>query len=252
MIRQALLAAALGLFCWPALTQPAICQGVEQDTVMKHFFGADVDLSSPITKTLTRQFRDQTNKSFPDPALIQTAKIQIPALLEIRGATLQMGFYPGAYRYDVKNENGVAVIEVRTQLKDGTQAEHAAIRLRLQQAENIWNAGRPQYGFRYKFRFLIADSKDEALFHVHVKANTHGPYFKNWDTGSLWTATSQAHEIGHMLGLTDEYEIFGKDHCTRQSLWCSCFHGQILPFDYYFILRRVVMQASGCEVKSSF
>lgn len=228
-----------------------VCTGLEKETILRHFFGQSVDLKAKDTKTLARQFRDQTIKAYPDPDAIAAAHITIPKLMQIRGVTTQMGFYPGAYRYDVKNEGGVAVIEVRVQLKDGTPAEHAYIANRVQGAEDIWNASKPKMGFPYKFRFRLVDTQAEALYRVHVKPNTRGPYFKNWDSTTWWTPRTQAHELGHMMGLADEYEgISGSTkNCSPYSLWCDDEGGQIEPYHYYMVLRRVVMQASGCKAK---
>lgn len=228
-----------------------VCTGQDKATILRHFFGSSVDLDSKQTKTLARQFRDETMKLYPDPDEIARARVSLPKLMKIRGVQTQMGFYPGAYRYDVKNEGGVAVIEVRVQLKDATPDEAAFIASRLQGAEDIWNMSRPRMGFEYRFRFKLVDSKDDAHYRVHVKANTRGPYFKNWDSHSWWTTGTQAHEMGHMLGLSDEYEgISGSmKNCSTLSMWCND-EGVIEPIHYYIVLRRIVMQAEGCKFKS--
>ena len=228
----------------------ALCESQDKASVLRHFYGAGIDLKSKQTKTLSRQFRDESMKAYPSPLEIASARVTIPKLMKIRGSQTQMGFYPGAYRYDVINEGGVAVVEVRVQLKDGTSYDKATIASRLQGAENIWNMTRPQMGFAYRFRFKLVDTKDEAHYRVHVKKNTRGPYFKNWDSDSWWTAGTQAHEMGHMMGLSDEYEgISGSmKNCSHVSMWCNDA-GYIEPYHYYFVLRRIVMQAEGCKTK---
>lgn len=239
-----------------AFSVPAIaanvCVSQDKDTILRHFLGSNLDLKANSTKTLARQFRDNTFKAFPSPDDIASAQITIPKLMKIRGVQTQFGLYPGAYRYDVLNENGVAVIEVRVQLKNATASDRSLIASRLQGAENIWNMTRPRMAFEFKFRFKLVDSKDDAHYHVNAKRNTRGPYFKNWDTDSWWTAATQAHEMGHMMGLSDEYgRLSGSQKdCSLNSLWCNEGAGYVDQYHYYFVLRRVVMQASGCKIKS--
>lgn len=149
------------------------------------------------------------------------------------------------YRYGVDiDANGdvrVAVyVHFRGDLAD-TPAERASIRARFDAAERIWQRHSPLPGL--KFRFLIAAEPGRAHFSVDYRRGWgRGPYNYAWYTD--WDAATVAHELGHMMGLHDEYAEFDQDHMDRHcdyfSLMCSNAQGaEPRPYNYYALLRRV-------------
>ena len=111
--------------------------------------------------------------------------------------------------------------------------------LKLKQAQNVWNTNRVATDFDYAFKFDLVSDESQADFSVNILDSTRGPYDTNW--GREWTGLVLAHEVGHMLGLGDEYQtISGKFDCLMSSLMCSAWNGQLMKHHYYLALRRLV------------
>ena len=144
------------------------------------------------------------------------------------------------YAYDVyKTEDQTYVMNVRIYLKDPVGADFENFQAKLKQAEAIWNNSRIQLDFKFAFHFELVTEIQQAHYAVNVFDQTRGPYDQNW--GRNWSATTIAHELGHMLGLGDEYQtLSGKVDCLKHSLMCTSSSGKLMEHHYYFVLRRLI------------
>lgn len=156
----------------------------------------------------------------------------------------QLGYVNNAikkrYVYDVyRTEDQTYVMNVRIHLKDPVGADFENFQRKIKQAEAVWNASRVQLDFKYAFHFELVTDIQQAHYAVNVFDQTRGPYDLNW--GRNWSSTTVAHELGHMLGLGDEYQtLSGKVDCLRHSLMCVSGSGKLMEHHYYFVLRRLM------------
>ncbi|MCB0386731.1 MAG: hypothetical protein KDD43_15160, partial [Bdellovibrionales bacterium] len=88
------------------------------------------------------------------------------------------------------------------------------------------------------FRFKVETVEDLSHFSVSLKDSTRGPYNSSWSRA--WRGRTIAHEIGHMMGLADEYKtISGEIDCLEDSLMCTSYRGTLWVHHYYLVLRRI-------------
>jgi hypothetical protein len=136
--------------------------------------------------------------------------------------------------------------------KASPRAVAALLRRWSTEAERYWNRDAEALSIRYDFDFVtIADANAQGL-RVDIEmplSPTCGrtPYFSAMRSG--WSIPVVAHEVGHVMGLLDEYEAFsglvgfypktpfpGADK-SRMGLSMR-EHTKILPLHHYLILRR--------------
>ncbi len=179
-----------------------------------------------------------SDQNFPEPKHIEKANLKL--IEKIEGTITFVNVIKKRYVYDIlKKEDGTFVINVRVHLKDPVGEDLKIFREKLKAAEDIWNAGRVTTDFKYIFKFELVESEAESLYSVSVLDTTRGPYDRNW--GRSWTATVIAHEVGHMMGLGDEYQtLSGQVDCLTTSLMCSSWSGSLMKHHYYFVLRRLI------------
>jgi len=202
-------------------------------------FPEDIRLAQP--KESFKSFRvhlQDSDKTFPDPSFIQLQNLD--QAKKIRGMITYAGIVKKKYAYDVlKQTSGALVLNVRVHLKNATAADQTAFATKMASAENFWNSGRPQTDFEYRFQFDLVGDSAGAHYSVQVLDTTRGPYDQFW--GRDWTDKVIAHEVGHMLGLGDEYQtLSGVVDCYRPSLMCTSWTGTLMLQHYYFVLRRLV------------
>ncbi len=169
---------------------------------------------------------------------------------KIEGAMRYMGFIAKQYRYDVDvNDMGEKVVTLRIHFK-GDLIQDTSTRIlvaaNIKEAEDIWNDNAPYRGVKFKFKVVNTDA--EAHFSVGLDDKfARRQYDDTWSTN--FNPNTFAHEIGHMLGLDDEYNMVGSvldenlplqisRQCLNESLMCNNYSGRPSPYHYYLILRR--------------
>lgn len=179
-------------------------------------------------------------KNFPNPSDIQGKNIlPISGVRNFTGYMTYVGVVPKKYTYDVFFDGQKHIFSVRIYLKNATIDDSARFSQMLLAAEKEWNASREPTDFSYEFRFSLVDNPSLAHYRVKVLDDTRGPYDTNW--GRNWTQQVIAHEIGHMLGLGDEYEtLTSTSDCLEISKMCDSWHGIMMKHHYYFVLRRLI------------
>ncbi|MEQ1722754.1 MAG: hypothetical protein ABL930_06230, partial [Pseudobdellovibrio sp.] len=175
---------------------------------------------------------------FPKPSEIEFKNLK--NIQRVEGTITYVNIIKKRYVYDIlKAEEGTYVINIRIHLKDPVGEDFNNYKQKIKAAEDIWNAKRVTADFNYVFKFDLVETEAESLYSVLVFDTTRGPYDRNW--GRDWTPNVIAHEIGHMMGLGDEYQtLSGKFDCMKTSLMCTAWSGSLMPHHYYFILRRLI------------
>jgi len=177
-------------------------------------------------------------QTFPDPELIRARNLK--PVSTIRGTIAYVSIVKKKYFFDVLTAtDGSLIVNVRVHFKNPTPQDILDFTEKVQQAEDIWNAGRVVTDFSYRFKFDIVADEGQAHFSVRILDSTRGPYDQFWSRD--WIGNTLAHEIGHMMGLGDEYQtLTGKFDCFKPSIMCTAWTGHMMPHHYYFILRRLI------------
>lgn len=176
-------------------------------------------------------------QTFPDPDLIQHG--QLKDISSVSGTITYVSIVKKKYAYDILKVNDTSVLNVRIHLQNATAIDKAKFQEKLDEAQLMWNTHRVLTSFNYEFKFEIVEDRSKSHFSVLVLDETRGPYDTFWSR--KWTGTVIAHEMGHMLGLGDEYQtISEKSDCWEPSLMCDSSKGKMMPHHYYFVLRRII------------
>lgn len=216
-------------------------QSEEYRWLFEKLIDENVRLSNPDEswKSFRVHLKD-SYKTFQDPAEIKAENLQsYRTPTELSGKITYVGIVKKPYRMTVSTDKDGILIAVRVHLQNATRQDFISFSEKAKFAENMWNQYRIQANFKYRFKFDIVEDASQAHFSVQVQDETRGPYDTYW--GRDWTGNVLAHEIGHMMGLGDEYKtISGEFDCLRGSLMCSAWYGSHMPHHYYFILRRLL------------
>jgi hypothetical protein len=177
-------------------------------------------------------------KNFPNPDQIRAENLNIKP--KIQGTMLYVGVVQKKYVYDVaKDAKGVVHITVKVHFKNATAQDWIDFDQRAAIASEMWNQSAIPLDFKYQFHFEMVRDQNNSHFSVTLQDTTRGPYDTYW--GRNWTPNVIAHEVGHMLGLGDEYQtLSGVFDCYMGSLMCSAWYGSLMQHHYYFVLRRLV------------
>lgn len=181
---------------------------------------------------------EDSYSAYPHPNLINNTGLKNPG--QQVGSMTYVGFWPMSYKYDVLlAENRTRIIKVKVHFKNPKKNDLEAFFGKMKVAQDMWNFSRPAHDFPYEFLFEVETDPKKAHYSVNIKDDTRGPYSVNW--GRSWNSESIAHELGHMMGLADEYEtLSGESYCLKISLMCGSRNSQLMPHHYYFILRRLI------------
>ncbi len=160
--------------------------------------------------------RVSVSLSFPEWSLDQPS-------IAVNSAYCDTHAYPLAYRSRKTGQCRMHPLEM--QVNSYTQ-------WLLSEAERRWS-GNSAFGVTYQF---AEDPGRRADVNVPViDGFTRGPYFAQW--GSVWGPDAVAHELGHVMGLNDEYsEVSGQAHCGS-SIMCHPLD-PVRSYHEYLILRR--------------
>lgn len=159
----------------------------------------------------------------------------------IQGKITYVEFVPKKYNYDViyKPNSTDVTISVKVGFLNPKGQDIENLKKKFVQAEQIWNSNTTPLDFKYRFEFQVVTNPFDAHFAVILQDDTRGPYDTQW--GRNWSGTTIAHELGHMMGLGDEYEtISSESYCLPQSLMCESNKAKPMYHHYYFILRRLM------------
>ncbi len=220
-------------------------QSIDQEINAEDYRWLYEQIFSPQSR---QDFPNESFKSFKVHLLdsykvfIQPADIafkNLKAIGQIQGQITYASVFKKTYRYHVSvSAQNELILKVRIHLKNPTAKDLIIFKGKLQQAENLWNYNKLKTNFNYSFKFEIVDQAINSDFSVTILDHTRGPYDTFWSRD--WPPNVIAHEVGHMLGLGDEYEtVTGKFDCLRASLMCSAWSGKHLGHEYYFVLRRL-------------
>ena len=194
------------------------------------------ELPNESFKSFRVHLQDSYSK-FPQPSQIELKNLKL--VNKIEGSILYAGLLRKKYKYDVLINNEELVLNVRIHLQNATHEDLKNFLPKLKQAESLWNDSRVKTDFKYVFKFEFVTKQAGSHFSVRILDTTRGPYDTFW--GRHWTGNVMAHEVGHMLGLGDEYQtISGNMDCLTSSLMCTAWKGSLMRHHYYFILRRLV------------
>lgn len=193
-------------------------------------------------KSFRVHLRD-SDQRFPNPEDIHASNLKLKE--SYKGSLVYVGFVRKPYLYDViPQADGSLTFQVRLHFMNASLGDTEALIAKLKNAQKIWNESQVPMDFRYQFEFLISPVKEKAHFSIWLLDSTRGPYDQFW--GRNWSATTIAHEAGHMMGLGDEYQtITSESDCYEPSLMCESSKGSPMSHHYYFILRRLVAQQPG-------
>jgi hypothetical protein len=196
------------------------------------------------------------------PPVAAVFETPLPARRRVEGDLAYVGLDPREYAYDLVPENGSLGVEVRIAFRGELVANpsvHKSLDAKLEEASALWSRFSP--GGRMRFRFRAVTRADHPHYEIDLASgDARTPFDLTW--GEAWSAHLIAHEVGHMMGLDDEYPQFRKTlghalgresawradpalrlewlHCDLQSLMCDSKGDTAvpLPHHYYVIARR--------------
>lgn len=180
-----------------------------------------------------------SDEYLPSPELISADQLRKVSRLEGTMSYVN-GIVKKRYIYDVEEASEI-IFKVRVHFKNPVGMDLENFRAKIATAQNIWNASRVVTNFPYRFEFSVVEDATDAHYSVNILDKTRGPYDVNW--GREWSPTTIAHELGHMMGIADEYQTLSSyQDCLKTSLMCSSSNGRLMAHHYYFILRRLVIR----------
>ncbi len=248
----ALAICALGLSS--AYGQNGPFKKVSREDLYNHFFSINSDdqcKDHTNCRMLRRHLIRDTRNCEMDPTDVEVVSNYVEASSgrpeTISGAMSYLGIAPGKYEYDTFiDERGRLNVETSiyfNNLDEFSDSQIARLQSRFKAASQKWTDNNRFSANPVVFRLKLAKKRSEGKIKAKLKRNfTRGPYFSRWSLS--WGTATIAHEMGHMLGLDDEYSNnpFGGSlaGCNRSSLMCSSHSGRVMDYHYYLIFRRML------------
>lgn len=167
----------------------------------------------------------------------------------ITGQILHGKLVYGPYGYNVSYNGKKFILQTNIHFRNPTSISAQGMKKiqgDLDKAAQFWTLNNP-YSFDVQFIFKITADKTKAhIRNIQLKNNVNGPYFRYWDPN--WKVSTVAHEMGHTLGLLDEYNGIlavlpngdAYKYCDIKSLMCNSGLGYQQKYHYYLILRRLL------------
>jgi hypothetical protein len=196
---------------------------------------------------------------------------------KIRGKIRYLGFVNKAYRYDINIVDAIMRINIKIHFKKHKKVSaqrHAFLVQKmnktLKSAAKTWTLLTPD---NIAFDFEVTEPNDSHFQVILEDGPTRGPYDTRWN--AFWSVATVTHEMGHMLGLDDEYDniqislfrsllLWTKKYdprfreiepwrvrsfvntklsrCDRNSFMCSSRTFEMRPYHVYQVLKRVFCQ----------
>lgn len=172
----------------------------------------------------------------------------------VHGEMAFLAFWRKKYRYSVSpGPEGTVRVTVRVAFK-GDLIKNPKVREELQRkldaAASVWTEHSPDGKISFRFQIVPPDTAGATTVNL-VDHFTRGPYDTKWST--IWPEHTLAHELGHVMGLDDEYNQLNEslgigkttmqiEQCSPGSLMCEDQNVNTVPkpYHYYLILRRVL------------
>jgi hypothetical protein len=190
-----------------------------------------------------RSLNRDTKKCYPDKYKMDYLpfyfKTQHGKLKNVTGNIIYRGVFPGRYKYSVYlNSRDEITLSANVFFvnKSYYSKEVQSLKSKFEFASKYWTDKNP---YQSPIRFVFNIVKEASKAHLKVflqKDDTRGPYFLRWSSG--WSRKTISHELGHLLGLDDEYE--GSEKCPKGSIMCTSSSGKPYEYHYYMILRRII------------
>ncbi len=167
--------------------------------------------------------------------------------IEVKGSLRYMGMISQSYNYDVSPTG----IEVRIAFQGELGSDPKALeqtKAKLAYASAVWTRNSPEGKIFFEFKLVTPDENPHFMPKLSKKNN--GTKFNtNWDIND--TKEIVAHEVGHMVGLDDEYSVVRSvvwqvknevdtRMCNLRSLMCDYYspNPKLYSYVYYQIMRR--------------
>lgn len=238
----------------PTYAQNVPLQKVSREDLYRHFFSINSDdqcKESTNCRMLRRHLIRDTKNCEMDPTDVEVVSNYVEATAAkpetIKGSIRYLGVAPGKYEYDTFiDENGRLNVETSIYFKnldDFSDAKISRLEGRMKAAAARWTDNNRFSANPVIFHLKLAKNRRDAKIKAKLKEGwTRGPYFSRWSLS--WGTATIAHEMGHMLGLDDEYSnnpmggsLAG---CNTSSIMCNSFGGTPKDYQYYMIFRRML------------
>ncbi len=217
----------------------------------------DADLLGPkwgcvmFSQNLNRE-RGVAGHDFPSQVLALTRAKAAQGLVTVNGAIKYMGIKSGGFHYDVEKDplnSKQVLITVRINFGGIYPDQKTDMQDKLDKAAQFWSDNSPERALRFSFK-AVEDTENPHFYVGFGRGKKRTPYYQTW--WSDWDSDLISHEIGHMLGLDDEYNQLRVTFSSRRAnpvYTSQCQFGSIMctyawwakpqKYHYYLILNRV-------------
>jgi hypothetical protein len=154
--------------------------------------------------------KNNTNKTMPSMNSIMNFIKEKAAhggdKIEIKGEQKFYGLFKKKYQYAIEitpEEKVIFEVRVHFRFTKMPEKEKQEFLERVSRVESIWSEALPN---NFSLRFIQVENEEDAHYSVKIRAHTRSAlYDKFWS--SYIGAEDYAHEVTHMLGLNEEYDL---------------------------------------------